>query len=139
MSAPEPVAIAELCTSQCELTVEPTAPPPEPSAPAAETSAGAAEACAGAAETCAGATSDNGTSSADAAPKVMIKAIRSRRIMVHLPSLAMSRRANLRACSATRGGPPAGGSPSRDGAVTTRTSRRLDTAVVALRSYLDDA
>jgi len=29
--------------------------------------------------------------------------------------------------------------PVKDGAATTRTSRRLDTVVVALRSYLDDA
>jgi hypothetical protein len=29
--------------------------------------------------------------------------------------------------------------PGKDGAATTRTSRRLDVAVIALGSYLDDA
>jgi hypothetical protein len=93
----------------------------------------------GAAETCAGATSDIGTSSADAAPKVMIKALRFRRIMVHLPSLAMTPRANLRGLLS--GAPRAASTrkPVRDGAATTRTSRRLDVTVIGLRSYLDDA
>lgn len=81
MSAPDPVASAELCTCQCELTVEPTAPVAESSAAATATCAFAAEVCAGAAEA-RDAASDIGTSSADAAPRVRIKAFRLEGIKV---------------------------------------------------------